>query len=263
MTSGELQNITNKTDEFLEVKTGNVLHYNRQTQELIKIGNSEFRSGSELVKQPKKPFVLNDEALIAFAEELHMNPAVAKMFFAQFNDTLYVKIPGLLALATEKRPYQAIQIPADSIKKNEAGEWSATCYVYPRVGIKEMSTISAVQEPELRRKMWDYLSMPTVGYGRASRDNVKLAEVRDKFLPEMAQTRAVARALRLYTGFGFTAAEEMQDAVPDMNVQGYKYVPDGPVVQSGTAVHPAATGKQEPEKKEQSKEKVKQKKIGE
>lgn len=230
LASGEWKNVRNRQDEFVDVKTGDVLHYNRGTGELVKLGDSEFKSGDELKPAPKKPFVLNDEALVAFAEELKLPKAAARMFFMVVDNTLYVKIAGLLALAVAKRPYQAIQIPVDSIKKNEQGEWSATCYVYPKITARELHEINTCADPVMRKQMWDYMTMPTAGYGRAGRDNVKLPEVRDKFLPEMAQTRAVARALRLYTGFGFTAAEEMQEGIPDMSVEGYRYVPSGPEV---------------------------------
>lgn len=47
-----------------------------------------------------------------------------------------------------------------------------------------------------------------IGIGRATKENVKLPEVRDNFLEEMAQTRAVRRALSRGWSFSFVGSEE-------------------------------------------------------
>ena len=63
---------------------------------------------------------------------------------------------------------------------------------------------------QLKRMLENYFG-PTKGEGRAGKDNVKNTRMYP-FLKEMAETRSVNRALRLYTGYGGTSYEEMPQA---------------------------------------------------
>ena len=55
------------------------------------------------------------------------------------------------------------------------------------------------------------MAKPTNGIGTANKENVQNSNMH-KFLREMAQTRALGRALRSYTGYGSTTYEELPDA---------------------------------------------------
>jgi hypothetical protein len=225
LAGGEFQNVHGRTDEFIEVKTGSVFRYNRQTKELVKIADGGFRTADAVKPKAQAPFIVDDAAIADFAGRMGMDRSLARMYFLNIDGQLYIKVPGLLALATKTRPPQAIAFVAEDTRESN-GTWYAHARIYPRVDKQTLEIVHdlAKTQPDMAKEIWQYVTMPTDGLGRASPDTVKMSTIH-KFLPEMAQTRAVARALRLYTGYGFTAAEEMQEGAPDATVSGYAYVP--------------------------------------
>ncbi len=131
---------------------------------------------------------------------------LANMFFKQFDSQMYIKNPGLLYLAN-KKGYSRIEIVDKFDEKT--GEWSAECKIYPRLTKEILEGIGKLA-PELQKQGLDFATAPTNGMGRASKDNV-MTSAMQPFLREMAQTRAMNRALRAYTGYGGTSAEELPE----------------------------------------------------
>ncbi len=129
---------------------------------------------------------------------------LANMFFMQFDSQMYIKNPGLLYLAN-KKGYSRIEI-ADKFDEKTC-EWSAECKIYPRLTKEILEGIGKLAS-ELQKQALDFATAPTNGTGRASKENVS-ASAMQPFLREMAQTRAMNRALRAYTGYGGTSAEEL------------------------------------------------------
>ena len=137
-------------------------------------------------------------------------PELADMFFMLIDGSLYIKAPGLLYMAS-KKGYSKIDVKSEY--DNERQEWTAQARVYPRIQDHTLELISRMPVDTIEGFVHDYFG-PTTGYGRASKENVKNTHMYP-FLKEMAETRAVNRALRLYTGYGGTSYEEL----PDSNVE--------------------------------------------
>jgi len=59
-------------------------------------------------------------------------------------------------------------------------------------------------------KVYQDLRRPTVAHGSANPDNVKMGAMK-AYLRELAETRAINRALRLFTGCGLVSIDELAD----------------------------------------------------
>lgn len=131
---------------------------------------------------------------------------LANLFFMKMNEGLYIKNPGLLYLAG-KKGYSRIEI-TDKFDQTTQ-EWSAECKIYPKVS-KEILEGIAKLDKEMQKSAFEFMTNPTNGTGRASKNNVKMTSMQ-AFLREMAQTRAQNRALRAFIGYGGTSAEELPE----------------------------------------------------
>ena len=60
-------------------------------------------------------------------------------------------------------------------------------------------------------KVYQDLRRPTVAHGSANPDNVKMGAMK-AYLRELAETRAINRALRLFTGCGLVSVDELEEA---------------------------------------------------
>ena len=134
-------------------------------------------------------------------------PELADMFFMIIDGSLYIKSPGLLYMA-QKKGYSKIDVHSEYNEDRQ--EWTAQASVYPRINDRALELLSKMPVEALEGLIHDYYG-PTTGYGRANKENVKNARMHP-FLKEMAETRAVNRALRLYTGYGGTSYEELPDS---------------------------------------------------
>ena len=124
----------------------------------------------------------------------------------KFEETLYVKNAGLLYLAN-KKGYGHIEV---TDKYNiDTKEWEAECKIYPLL-TKELIDSVAKLDKDNQLKALEILTQPTNGKGRAGDKNIKMSTMKI-FAQELAQTRAQNRALRAYTGYGGTSAEERED----------------------------------------------------
>lgn len=145
---------------------------------------------------------------IEIMSKLNGLPAeIADMFFVIIDNRLYVKVAGLLFMAG-KKGYSRIETTSRYDEKKQ--EWIATTKVYPLIDPKMIETLSRL-DPKLVEKIITEYYAPTIAEGRASRENVANSRMHP-FLKEMAETRSVGRALRLYTGYGGTTYEELPQA---------------------------------------------------
>lgn len=138
---------------------------------------------------------------------------LADMYFAIIDGALYIKNPGLLYMAS-KKGYAKIESTSQSDGK---GGYIALAKVYPKIPIDFIKAIASLS-PDLQVRLLDEQYGPTVEKGSANKDNVKNTRMHP-FFEELARTRAVDRALRLYTGYGGTSYEELPDAEVGGGVQ--------------------------------------------
>lgn len=131
---------------------------------------------------------------------------IANMFFMEITGSLYIKSPGLLYLAGKKGDFHTELSETYDEKK---GEWVATVKVFPRITIAHMRELEKFQ-PDVQKTLIYSITQPITGIGRASKENVSNSRIYP-FLRELAQTRALDRALRIYTHFGGTSYSELPE----------------------------------------------------
>ena len=162
-------------------------------------------SQTTIVSKPKTEMVIGKAERMA---QMYGIPTeLANMFFMTIDGALYVKAPGLLYMASKK---EYARILTTSKYNEQTNEWEATTYVFPHIP-KEIILSLPGLDKDLQRQVLENYFGPTKGEGRAGKDNVKNTRMYP-FLKEMAETRSVNRALRLYTGYGGTSYEEMPQA---------------------------------------------------
>lgn len=132
-------------------------------------------------------------------------PELMNVYFIEIGGTLYAKEMFLLEQAY-KRGVQAIEVHVEQ----KEGTWEAEAKIYPSINEKMMFRLLDMPEEE-RKHYWEYLTKPTVEWGKASKETVRMSTMQP-YLREMAIKRAVTRACRLFSGWGSTSAEELPDA---------------------------------------------------
>ena len=162
-------------------------------------------SQTSIVSKPKTEMVIGKAERMA---QMYGIPTeLANMFFMTIDGALYVKSPGLLYMSG-KKGYSRILTTSKYNEQNN--EWEATTYVFPHIP-KEIILSLPGLDKDLQRQVLENYFGPTKGEGRAGKHNVRMSTMHT-FLKEMAETRSVNRALRLYTGYGGTSYEEMPQA---------------------------------------------------
>lgn len=161
--------------------------------------------GVNLPENPKKKGLVVSQ-VTEIAKTYGIAPELANLFFMKFDDGLYIKNPGLLHLAS-KKGYSRIDITSSYNETTQ--EWESECKIYPKLTKHILDGIGQLDK-SLQKQALDFVTSPTNGTGRASKDNVKMSTMH-KFLKEMAQTRACNRALRNFTGYGGTSYEELPE----------------------------------------------------
>ncbi len=126
------------------------------------------------------------------------------LFFVTFNGTMYPKEPFLLYLA-HRRGIQAIEVEV----KKEGEVYEAKATIFPRITSRMLEALTRLPEKE-RAEKWAYLTKPTIEWGRASKENVRMSTMH-QWLREIAIKRAVARACRLFVGTWGTSFEELPE----------------------------------------------------
>jgi hypothetical protein len=162
----------------------------------------------------KSKFTVEPGSELAIAKIAGLPPEMANLFFMKLNGNAYIKVAGLQYMAG-KIGYQRIEITDRYDESTKT--WVAEAKIYPKISVDKLATISKLS-PEVQKMAYEDLSKPTNGVGTANSENVQNRSMH-KFLREMAQTRALGRALRSYTGYGGTSYEELPDAEISGDVQ--------------------------------------------
>ena len=162
----------------------------------------------------KSKFTVEPGSELAIAKIAGLPPEMANLFFMKLNGNAYIKVAGLQFMAG-KIGYQRIEI-TDRYEESTK-TWIAEARIFPKISVDKLATISKLS-PEVQKMAYEDLSKPTNGVGTANSENVQNRSMH-KFLREMAQTRALGRALRSYTGYGGTSYEELPDAEISGDVQ--------------------------------------------
>ena len=157
--------------------------------------------------QAKQNFVVQPGSELALAKTAGIPPEMANLFFMKLNGNAYIKVAGLQYMAG-KIGYRRIEIIDNFDEKS--GTWTAEAKIYPKIDARTLEMLSKLT-PEVQKMAYEDLSKPTNGIGTANKENVQNRNMH-QFLREMAQTRALGRALRSYTGYGSTTYEELPDA---------------------------------------------------
>jgi hypothetical protein len=158
---------------------------------------------------PEKPkqFITGKGAVTSIARMYNIPDELANLYFMTIDGQLYIKHPGLVYMAS-KIGYQAIQV--ESSYDGGTKTWTAKAMVFPKISIEQIKELANIPE-EFRKQAWEYLTKPVIAYATANEWNVKNSKMH-VFLKEMAETRAINRALRLFTGYGGTSYEELPDS---------------------------------------------------
>lgn len=157
--------------------------------------------------KPKESFSTKKGSQMAMAKAAGIPEDLANMFFMELNGSPYIKVAGLQYLAG-KKGYGRVNIRSYYDETKET--WYAEAKIYPKLD-KELILAIAQLNPEVQGDIVEELKEPTNGLGSANKQSVKMTQMHP-FLREMAETRALGRALRSYTGYGATSYEEMPEA---------------------------------------------------
>ncbi len=183
------------------------------TQEAKEIKPQENKPIQKTEHIERTPLKVEKASRISVIAKMNrIPPELADMYFLILDGQLYIKSPGLLYMAS-KQGYARIKVTSqyDSDKK----EWNATALVFPKIPVEVLQSFAGIT-PAVQAEILETQYGPTTGFGRASMENVKMSTMH-KFLKEMAETRAVNRALRLFTGYGGTSYEELPESSVEVN----------------------------------------------
>jgi hypothetical protein len=129
-------------------------------------------------------------------------------FIIMMNDKPYVTKEGLLYKA-KKIGFRSIEA---RIEEDGKGGYEARAEIHRILTEPEIELLRSLRgDRESFKDVWDQLSKPTVAHGSATPDNVNLPALRKGYMKELAETRAINRALRLYTGCGMVSVEELPE----------------------------------------------------
>lgn len=121
-----------------------------------------------------------------------------------------------LAIKADKKGVRAIQ--SDNIEevKDDKGVFAGyrcTAYLWPKIteDDKEVLKLVAGLDKEVQKEMLKNLLVPFTAVGTATKTNTNVKMGMDKYMVELAQTRAINRAKRQFTAMGLTSIEEMPE----------------------------------------------------
>ena len=129
-------------------------------------------------------------------------------FILMFDDKPYVTKEGMLWKLREYG-YDAVQV---EIQEDDKGGYEAEARIHPKLIREDYALLSKIAEtrPEDLIKVMEQLQRPTIGHATANKANLKPKQL--KWAREMAETRAILRAARVYTGMGLSAPPEEEGA---------------------------------------------------
>ncbi len=157
-------------------------------------------SGREIVDSVRSDAAKAVPLEVREAGELYKVPA---HFVIMFDNRPYIPKDGMLWKLREYG-YDAVDVEI----QEEEGGFLAEARIYPKLRRTDYDLLSKVAEtrPEDLIKVMEQLRRPTVAHATANKGNLKPKQL--KWMREMAETRAVLRAARVYTGMGLSTPEE-------------------------------------------------------
>ena len=180
-----------------------------EANKLLETGNSSLdqipKSRNEALAK-KNTFETARGSEMDLARIAGLPPDLADMFFVKLGGKPYIKVAGLQYIAGKMGYRSEI---TDSYDK-ETETWVAECKIYPKISRKAIDSLSRIS-PDMQKEVFEEMKKPTNGIGTASKKNVSMSTMH-AFLREMAQTRAMGRALRAFTGYGSAVYEELPEA---------------------------------------------------
>ncbi len=157
--------------------------------------------------QGSEPF--KAEECKGISEYYEVPQELVNLFWVKLGGTAYPKVPFLIMQA-QKKGVQRIEIELEEKDKTKQ-EWECKVSIYPKINRTEIEYLMSLKDDNERNRVWQYFTEPTVNYGRASLETVKMQSMQ-KYLPEMAVTRGIARTCRIYAGVGATSFEELPNS---------------------------------------------------
>ena len=159
---------------------------------------------------------MHDDARLASTEgkwtvrDLAEKFGIPPGFILTINGKPYITKEGLLA--------QARRIGFDSIRaeihEDGKGGYEAQAEVTRTLRPAELALLEAMAmkvDHDTFLQVYRDLRKATLAHGTATKENVRNPEMH-RYMRELAETRAINRALRLYTGCGLVSVDELEDA---------------------------------------------------
>ncbi len=134
-------------------------------------------------------------------------------FVLEMNGKPYVSKEGLL-LQARRIGYASIEADVKPIDGDPKNGWEAEGRIYRLLTAAEIAMLSKVADMRDTAgflQAYRDLRRPTTAHATATKENVQMTTLHHR-LRELAETRAINRALRLYTGCGLATPEEATDA---------------------------------------------------
>ena len=202
--SGLIDCLKNNGDLSLVIGKIRDMHPGSDQQE-----EKQMAKPAEVIEKPqaKQAFTVQPGSELALAKAAGLPPEMANLFFMKLNGNAYIKVSGLQYMAG-KIGYQRIEI--FDLYNEDTKTWTAEARIYPKISIEKLEVISKLA-PEVQKLAYEDLSKSTNGIGTANKENVQNTKMHP-FIREMAQTRALGRALRSFTGYGSTTYEELPNS---------------------------------------------------
>ncbi len=205
---GDLSVAVGKIREWHKVTDQDTKPEEKQENEKNTLNVPQTREEAEKKKKEKTEFTVQPGSELALAKTAGIPEEMANLFFMKITGNAYIKVAGLQYMAG-KAGYRRIEITDHYDEKTET--WTAEAKIYPKIDARMLEIISHL-DPDVQKMAYEDMSRPTNGIGTANKQSVQNSKMQP-FLREMAQTRALGRALRSYTGYGSTTYEELPDAV--------------------------------------------------
>lgn len=175
----------------------------KQRKELAKRPRKEIeltpdeRKKSLVVKDAAKFWNVPEHFVLAF-----INPSTGDV-------SPYITKAGKIWILSKHRP-RSVQTKVEP-HPDIAGGWIATCEIVPDLTDKDrdfLTRIAETKDRDLFLQVFRELTKPTIAQGTAHQGNLK--DRQGPWAREMAETRALSRAISVFTGLALPTPEEAE-----------------------------------------------------
>lgn len=189
------------TDEQLQAELSEAIRTGQATPPAAKQEVLDTMRKDQALAQGKGEWTVRD-----LAQQLDIPPG----FILTINGRPYVTKEGLLAQA-RRIGFDSIQA---TIHEDGKGGYEAEAQVVRSLRPDELALLQAMAlktDHDTFRLVYKDLHAPTVAHASATKENVRNPGMAP-WMRELAETRAINRALRLFTGCGLVSVDELEDA---------------------------------------------------